>query len=526
MYLDLPPASNPPDSSQPSTSLKPHDSEVPSSAPDTQLDREPSDPVQKAAVLQSHQLSPDATIHNQSNSTSKLTMYSLSSLCVLVFAVFLFGSGITATPSLQSIADFIRGKRHEKSPHSSSIYKTRFPHVTWDNSAWKIHNTHLDQGHYQSRIPVANGYLGISVAAVGPFFEVESPVNGDSIGGWPLFEQRFSLATISGFFDSEPQLNATNFEWLNQYGGESAISGVPHWAGLVVDLGDNTYLDASVDSSTISHFSSTLSAKEGVVTWEYTWTPEGRDDLSFQVAYTMFAHKEYVNQGFVQLRIKPSADCDVSIVNVLDGTSAVRSSFVDKGEDDSQIFTAVAPTGLKNITAYVYAIMEASAEVDPSTLQLVTDKRYIGNNESSIAQAAKASLKAGKTTVVTKYVGGATSDGFKNPKAVAKTASLRAMRTGFDPSLVCHKAEWASVLPSDSVDTYTFPENGTLPDDAFVIESAITAVLNEYYLLQNTISQNALDNLNNAPIDTNSISVGGLTSDAYGGLVFWDSEIW
>ena len=30
----------------------------------------------------------------------------------------------------------------------------------------------------------------------------------------------------------------------------------------------------------------------------------------------------------------------------------------------------------------------------------------------------------------------------------------------------------------------------------------------------------------NAPIDTNSISVGGLASDSYAGLVFWDAEIW
>ena len=65
-----------------------------------------------------------------------------------------------------------------------------------------------------------------------------------------------------------------------------------------------------------------------------------------------------------------------------------------------------------------------------------------------------------------------------------------------------------------------------MPADDFIIESAITAVLNVYYLLQNTLGPNALALVNSAPIDTNSISVGGLTSDSYAGLVFWDAEIW
>ena len=74
-------------------------------------------------------------------------------------------------------------------------------------------------------------------------------------------------------------------------------------------------------------------------------------------------------------------------------------------------------------------------------------------------------------------------------------------------------------------DSYVYP-NGTLPEDDFIIESAIVAVLNEYYILQNTLGTTPLALVDNAPIDTNSISVGGLASDSYAGLVFWDAEIW
>ncbi|KAL8868246.1 MAG: hypothetical protein Q9198_008251, partial [Flavoplaca austrocitrina] len=244
------------------------------------------------------------------------------------------------------------------------------------------------------------------------------------------------------------------------------------------------------------------------------------------MTYLMFAHKLYINQAFVQLQIIPSADCNISIADVIDGTSAVRTDFAGSGSDVSQIYTSVHPSGVNNVTAYIYTAVGATDELDPSTWSQVTEKAYLGSNDSSIARAASASLQAGRTTTVTKYVGIASSDGFSDPQQVAKNASLTALSTGFDISLTTHLWEWANIFPDDSVDNYTYPENNTLPLDPFIVESAITAVLNPYYILQNTIGQNALDAANNAPIDTNSISVGGLTSDSYAGMVFWDAEIW
>ena len=242
----------------------------------------------------------------------------------------------------------------------------------------------------------------------------------------------------------------------------------------------------------------------------------------------MFAHKLYISQAIVQLDITPSEDVNVSIANVFDGTSAVRTEFEESGMDNEtkQLFTAVRPVGIDNVTAWIYAAMKGSAEVDMTTLKMVADRPYLGKNDSSVAQAATVALKAKRTTSVTKYVGGATSDGFSDPRGMAKNSSMTAMKTGLDQSLIYHTVEWAEVFPSGSVDNYTYAENNTLPKDEFVIESQITAVLNPYYLLQNTLSTNALANVRGAPIDTNSISVGGLASDSYAGLVFWDAEIW
>ena len=444
-------------------------------------------------------------------------MHCLRSLLVSTFGFFLFG--------FNTDAQGVGPGQALNSSISTSIYNTRFENVTWDNAAWEVRTTNLDQGHYQSRLSIANGYLGINVAAVGPFFEVDTPVDDDNINGWPLFSTRQTFATIAGFFDEQATTNGTNFPWLNQYGGESVISGIPHWGGIVVDLGAGVYLDATVDNTTISNFSSTLNAKEGISTWSYTWTP-ANSSTSFDIIYTMFAHKLYINQGFVQLQIQPSADTNCTIVNVMDGMSAVRTNFTSSGMEGTQIYTAVTPYNVHNVTAYLYSTMEGSAEVDMSTLAVVTDKLYIGVNDSSIAQGANAALKAGQVTTVTKYVGGASSDGFLDPQRTAQGECMQAMQNGFCQSMAIHAEEWSVVFPADSVDTYTYPENDTLPADEYIIESAITAVLNPYYLLQNTISANALSNASYAPIDTWSISVGGLTSDSYAGLVFWDAEIW
>lgn len=441
-----------------------------------------------------------------------------------VIAGILYASSVHALISADSIASQAADTR--RSFNHADLYSTRFENVTWDNAAWQLRTTIPDLGHYQSRQSIANGYFGISVSNLGPFFEQDEQVDGDNINGWPLFQERISFATIGGFFDQQPTTNGTNFEWLNQYGGESVISGIPHWSGIVVDLGDDVYLDAYVDPSEITNFSSTLNAKAGVSTWHFTWTPSNKDGSSFDITYIMFAHKLYVNQAFVQLQITPSADCDASIANVLDGTSAVRTDFVDSGVDGAYVYTAVSPAGVSKTTAYIYAAMAATEEFDDSTLERVMDKKYLGVNDSSVAQAASASLKAGTTTVVTKYVGIASSDGFTDPQTVAKAASMTGLSAGFDESMLSHILEWSNVFPDDSADNYTYPENNTLPADGFIVESAITGVLNEYYLLQNTISRNALDAANNAPIDSNSISVGGLTSDSYAGLVFWDAEIW
>ena len=345
------------------------------------------------------------------------------------------------------------------------------------------------------------------------------------IGGWPLFDRRQTFATIAGFYDSQPTTNGTNFEWLLQYGGESVISGVPHWAGLHVQVGDEV-LDAYVPSDQISNFKSSLDIINGQMIWSYTWTPSSGSPID--IYYTMFIHKLYVNQAAVQLSMTANSDMKVSVIDVLEGDCAVRTNFIDKGYNDGFpiIWSAVSPDGLNDISAYVFSAM-VGEDCDYSSRTQYTKKSIIGGNSSSIAQAMDVSLSAGKASVVTKYIGGASSDAFENPQSTALGAMWKASHQGYEKMFKSHAAEWNSIMNSDTVDDFSDPETGELPDDQNVIELAITAVTNPFHLLQNTVGANAVAAAgNNHQLTVNSIAVGGLGSDAYAGWIFWDAEVW
>lgn len=405
------------------------------------------------------------------------------------------------------------------------IYNTRFNGTTWDDVNWRITTTNLDQGHYQSRMSLANGYLGINIAAVGPFFEADVQVDGDNVNGWPLFDRRQTFATIAGFWDSQPTTNMTNFEWLNQYGGESVISGVPHWSGLHVKIG-NEVLAADVPAEQISGFSSTLDVAAGTMQWSYTWSPAGGPPVD--VEYEMFVHKLHVNQAVVRLKLTAARDVNATVVDVLNGDCALRTDFVEKKYEPAMpfIWSAVRPWGIGNVTAYIYSALVSDGGNGNGTRSEFSNEKFIGANSSSIAQSLSVNLKAGSTSTFTKYIGGASTDAFDDPQSTALNASWSAANTGYVELLSSHIAEWGSIMTPDTVDNYRLP-NGSIPDDPNILELQITAVTNPFHLLKETVGINAISAAgNNTKLDVNGISVSGLGSDSYGGMAFWDSEVW
>jgi hypothetical protein len=107
----------------------------------------------------------------------------------------LFLSGTVAIP-----ASSTRTTAQESGPSKLPYANTRFANVSQNNDNWQLAITTLDQGYYQSRMSIANGYIGINVAALGPF-EVDTPIDDNIINDWPLCQRRQTFAMIAGFFD-------------------------------------------------------------------------------------------------------------------------------------------------------------------------------------------------------------------------------------------------------------------------------------------------------------------------------------
>lgn len=395
-------------------------------------------------------------------------------------------------------------------------YPTRFEEVTWDDANWRITTQNLEQGAFQPRMSLANGYLGINVAALGPFFEVDDPADG-AINGWPLFDRRQTFATISGFWDQQTRTNGTNFAWLYEYDtGESVISGVPHWSGLQPMI-HGEVLGAGTPADEISGFESTMDFKNGVLSWAYTWSP--RHGAPIEIEYTMFVHKLYVNRAVVQLRMTSLTDANVTVIDILNGDNALRTDPVGTqyGRSSSLIQSAVSPNGVPNVTAHIVSLVAPDSMTKVSHRRQFHDPNIIGGNSSSIAQALDVSLQGGSTAVLTKFVGGASTDAFSNPGTVAYDAAVKGAQMGYGESLKSHIQEWNSILTEDSVDSYHEPD-GSLPDDPNVQELQITAITTPFQLLQQTIGANAIEAANNnTRLNTNSIAVGGLGSESYAG---------
>jgi trehalose/maltose hydrolase-like predicted phosphorylase len=366
-------------------------------------------------------------------------------------------------------------------------------------------------------------YTGTSLSAAGPFYETDvnqTDASGTQpTNGWPLFDTRIAFSTISGFYDVQQNGSGTNYPWLNQYGWESFISGIPHPTAIVFAFGDN-YLDATVKNTTLSDFQSKISFKTGVGEWSYTWSPPN-SAATFNVSYTAFFSRARPNVLAVKASITPSNDISGTITDLLDGRSAARSYLNTKGMDTngSTIYTSVHPNGLANITGYVISGANFSNAYTNASSRAAGSGPYVPQNDTTISQSFKINLKKDKTATFYKYVGVASNDKFPDAESTARGAQETAQLDGWDTLFSEHVTEWSKILTADSVDDFTDPATGELPDNLNTKILQIASVANTYYLLQSLQPDGS-------GLNDNSISVGGLVSDSYAGLVFWDADYW
>ena len=336
--------------------------------------------------------------------------------------------------------------------------------------------------------------------------------------GWPLFSPRLSFSTISGFYDIQPNGTGTNYPWLDQYGYESFISGIPHPTGIIFAFG-NDYLDSAASNTTISNFFSSISFRTGVANWNYTWTPPN-GTAYFNVSFTTLFSRVRPNVIAVRAVITASQDISGNVTDLLDGRSAMRSYLEGKGLDENctSIYSAVHPHDLANVTAYIVSTADFTSYANLSSRASAKGK-YISSNESTVGQTYNINLKAGQPATFFKYVGVASTDKFPDAQTVARQASTDSHEAGWSSLFLEHSEAWQALMTEGTVDDFRDPVTGSLPSDESVQILQIASVANTFYLVQNLQPDGS--NLND-----NSIAVGGLASDSYAGMIFWDADYW
>ncbi|KAM3159204.1 hypothetical protein ABEW05_000267 [Botrytis cinerea] len=395
---------------------------------------------------------------------------------------------------------------------------------SWDDENLTLTTNVLIPGNFLARKHLSNGYIGLAEASLGPFFERDfNQTHRDGkqpTEPWPEFNPRQSFAGIIGFFDRQHNMTETNYPELLDRGDESVISGIPHFTDIYVTAGDQV-LNATVNLATISNYSSSLNLMNATASWSYTWTPILNGSSSFEIEYVAFISAARVNVAAVQLTVTPlnNATKHITITDILDGRSAVRSFLGQKGHDDAaSIYVSNHPNGLQDVSAWTYS----TAKLLNGSLSSDSQRSIVSpnNNSMTIGQKWNLEIPHGHSITFQKFVGIASTDKFPNAQMTAAQASDNATRDGWDVLHMEHTAIWNQRMQNKIVD-YRNPATGRLPENDTTAEvDQINAAVSRYMILQ-TLLQEGGNNLND-----NGISVGGITADPYAGMTFWDMDIW
>lgn len=446
-----------------------------------------------------------------------LTLFLL--VCYLVYTVpFLVGFPLNFTTKYEKFADFSIARLSQlvNSRENKAVFtKLQFS----DNAFYDTENDVLGtldfatNHQYQRQPYVANGFLGARIPNLGQGFaydtlSVQNPGDSDDLSnGWPLFNQRYAGAFAAGFYDSQQNTTGSNFPWMNQYGHESVISAIPQWTSLILSAEKNGRiytLDPSLPPAQWGHvtqYAQNMSMADGVVSTLFVWL-----DL-LQVRYDVFAHRKAHSLGVVNLQITNVAADSVlfNVTDVLDFKTAQRCQYHASEIDTPKgIYMLYQPQGVSDVYAATYSSLRF--QTAQCTVSIFAEA------ENRVSQLLLYDMLPGTTVAITKYVGVVTSDLapekytlFESVLDAARTESLS--HTEFGAVLASHRKAWSTVLGSTMQVEF--------PDDPLLTLATRASI---YHLSANT-------RLENTGV-TAAMPVAGLSSDSYGGMVFWDTDLW
>lgn len=152
-----------------------------------------------------------------------------------------------------------------------------------------------------------------------------------------------------------------------------------------------------------------------------------------------------------------------------------------------------------------------------------------GKDPESVSSTQRYRFQPGlQSATVYKYAGVASSEHYgSETQTVVSDVVSSAINHGYNTLREEHSAEVGRLMRTDFVADFRDPVTGSLPAGDDIVQALqITAISSAYYLYTSLIPWSSKRDEDPATcIACNSLAVGGLVSQTYGGKIFWDADL-
>ncbi|MEV6275521.1 discoidin domain-containing protein [Nocardia sp. NPDC051832] len=350
------------------------------------------------------------------------------------------------------------------------------PDDTVSAAGWSPAGTGIEAGIDQHPF-VGNGYLGLRVPPHGMGYYASNEATG-----WPLYTPAYDGAFVAGLYGNQPGVADDR----------QVAAAVPNWSALLVTVGAEQF-SAATPAARISNFNQTLYQRCGLVRTTLTWTTT--DGKATDLTYEVLTDRADQHVGAVRLTATPRWSGELVVTDLLDGAGARRMTQTGGGARDERTIGVDFRTDGTGVAGSLVSILDSDSAQPDRT-------REPEARDLSVTQEVRMPAQAGSSYALTKYVGVDTDRTATVPAASALTFARAAAHKGWTELLGQSAAIWRDLWRGD-IATPGDPE----------LQSWIRGALYALYSATN-------------PAQDNSLSPVGLSSDNYGGLVFWDADIW
>lgn len=395
-----------------------------------------------------------------------------------------------------------------------------FDNAFYDDENMILGSLAFGENTYSRQPYVANGYIGSRIPNIGFGYALDTlNLYADAPGalnnGWPLRNRRFAGSFVSDFYSLQAKLNSTNFPELDEKGYTTVISSIPEWTDLqfTVDLnGTKWFNPQSVLIDDVINYNQNLSMKDGIVSTSMDWL-NGIINIKSEV----WAHRKIHSLGITRLEISLNLDAlpdeftelPVTVYDIIDFNTSHRTTLYEKGqdEDNKAIYMIVNPDNVPYSNAVVYSTCTIKGtENNFSPYNFTSDDRIARNYMTNLTEENPKVVIYKYTSVVSSEY----NNDEPNPNVNLKFASniANTAKGNYKSLLSNHKRAWYDLYNDAFIE---------IPSDSLL---EMTARSSLFHLLANTRQYN-VSTTRGLPV-----GVGGLSSDSYGGMVFWDADVW